>query len=92
MFTAVPLSGPQGKDILLRLIGANDGSLTSAVFDTYHLTPNDVQQLIVGIKNNTHVTALRLLDCHLSLESISPLCFGRSGVSFQKRVDIFCES
>lgn len=74
MFPATNTKGPTGKECLLSLIEKNAPELTSAIFDAYHLDADDVNRLIAGLKINTHLIELRLLDCDLPNETVISLC------------------
>lgn len=62
-----------GKETLLRLLEMNDPDTTVAVFDTYPIYPRDVQRLVDIINSNTHLRALKLLDCHLLVDGVKQI-------------------
>ena len=64
----------RGKETLLRRLEANDANTTIATFDTFPMSPDDVNRLARSIQVNTHLLALKLLDCQLRPIDVVSLC------------------
>lgn len=63
----------QGKESLFKLLEANDKKTTVAVFDTYPIYEEEIPRLVNIINTNTHLKALKLLDCRLSAEGTTTI-------------------
>ncbi|WP_058533619.1 hypothetical protein [Legionella saoudiensis] len=84
--------GPMaGKQRLFHLLENADSGITTAEFDTFPLSHEDVTRLAKIIRENTSLKAISLIDCNLSSEDLEELAMAvLSNSTLQKfQVELF---